>query len=103
MKGYARAFEADKWILTPRGDQFPMRCITFKALMKDKAAADALNGCKDRLETKLLEAFETDLIDEEYFIQKYSVCKKICHEYEDLFIDTYKLSPLEDKEFYCED
>jgi len=103
MKGYARAFEVDKWIQTPRGDQFPMRWITFEALMKVKDAGDALNGCKDRLETKLLEAFEVDLIDEEYFIQKYSICKKICSEYEDLFIDMVRMSPLEDKEFYGDD
>jgi len=43
--------------------------LTFKALMKVKYAADALNGCKDRLETKLLEAFEADLIDEEYLFK----------------------------------
>jgi len=71
--------------------------------MKVKDAADALHGCKDRIETKLLEAFEADLIDEEYFIQKYSVCQNICRLYEDLFIDMCKLSPLVDKDFYNED
>jgi len=62
-----------------------------------------LNGCKDRLETKLLEAFEADLIDEEYFIQKYSVCRKICSEYEVHFIDMRRFSPLEDEKFYEDD
>jgi len=47
MRGYAGAFEADKWIQTPRGDHFPMTWITFEALMKVKDAGDALNGCKD--------------------------------------------------------
>ena len=60
-------------IETPRGDWFPMRLITFEALMKVKDAGDALNGCYDRLSERLLEALEHDLIDEEYFIQKISV------------------------------